>query len=455
MNVTTPDQLTGFHWNVQPAAGEFVQRLLDQLLAFCPAAVHLRERMIVETGTRLSDWIDHLEVPDEPGMRERLMIVGYLHQPEPAALGCYRHEGGLFPAIVLTSDGSYALHVKTESVVEVLQAHAVSLPIAGAAWAPLRHVRLAEGHAELWAVERHGYRGFDIQRISPERVTAILRHDEAFLTRRRAGENSSDGFAHARVLVDAAVDELGADLACERFFAAERAYWQRRNRAAQIQRARQDVLGLGWANHDHHTYRSSRTYFSQMIAVFERLGFHCRERFYPGHNAGWGAQVLEHKGTGIVIFADVDMSEEEIRHDFSHQPFPAEAKRPLGTVGLWCALHGESFLEAGMHHLEAMFDFVAVRPQLERLGVQCMPPFTDYPHLHQCFTVGDRWPVRPQNIDRLLVAGLITKAQAEQFSQEGAIGSHLEVLERNQGFKGFNQQGVDRIIAGTDPRAQH
>ena len=455
MDMITPDKLTAFHWKVQPTAGVLVHSLVEQLLAFCPAAVRLRERMLTETGTRLSDWIDHVEVPDEPGMAARLITASFLHRPEPSAKGCYRHDGGLFPAILLTSDGSYALHLKTESVVEVLQAHDLSLPIAGAAWAPLRHVRLAESHAELWAVERHGYRGFDILGISPERVTAILRHDEAFLTRRRAFENSSDGFVHARALVDAAVDELGADLACERFFAAERTYWQGRNRAARIQRTRQDALGLGWANHDHHTYRSSRAYFPQMIAVFERLGFHCRERFYPGHNAGWGAQVLEHAGTGIVIFADVDMSEEEIRRDFAHQPFPDEAKRPLGTVGLWCELHGESFLEAGMHHLEATFDFDAVRPQLEGLGVQSMPPFTDYPHLRQCFTVGDRWPVRRQNIDRLLVAGLITKAQAEQFRQEGAIGSHLELLERNQGFKGFNQQGVDRIIAGTDPRAQH
>ena len=217
MDVTTPDNLTAFHWNVQPAAGALVQSLLDQLLAFCPAAVRLRERMLAETGTRLSDWIDHVEVPDEPGMRERLIAAGFMHRPEPSAPRCYRHDGGFFPAILLTGDGSYALHMKTESVVEVLQAHDLSLPIAGAAWSPLRHVRLAEGHAELWAVERHGYRGFDILGISPERVTAILRHDEAFLTRRRAFENSSDGFAHARALVDVAVDELGADLACERF----------------------------------------------------------------------------------------------------------------------------------------------------------------------------------------------------------------------------------------------
>ena len=42
--------------------------------------------------------------------------------------------------------------------------------------------------------------------------------------------------------------------------------------------------------------------------------------------------------------------------------------------------------------------------------------------------------------------------QARQFHEQGAIGSHLENLERNEGFKGFNQTGVSEIISATDPR---
>jgi hypothetical protein len=439
---------------VQPAAGTLVQDLLMQICARSPTAQRLAERLLQETGTRLIDWIDHLEVPDLPGLAERLRAAGFAAAASDS-LVVLRHAGGLFPPVMLTTDGSYALHLKVESVVDALAAHEMSVPIAGAPLAPLRRARLADEAAQVWVCERHGYSGFDVRAITPERAAQVLHHSEVFLTRRRAFAQSAEGFVHALALVDAAVRDLGMDLACELFFAAERAYWQRRNRAARIQKARQDALGLGWANHDHHTYRSSRAHFPVMIAVFERLGFHCRERFYPGHNAGWGAQVLEHAGTGIVIFADVDMSEDEIKRDFAHQPFPDEAGRPLGTVGLWCALHGESFLEAGMHHLEATFSFEHVRAQLEQLGVHSMPPFTDYPHLRQCFTVGDRWSVAPSRIDHLLAATLITSAQAEQFRKEGAIGSHLELLERNQGFKGFNQQGVDRIIAGTDPRTQH
>ena len=56
--------------------------------------------------------------------------------------------------------------------------------------------------------------------------------------------------------------------------------------------------------------------------------------------------------------------------------------------------------------------------------------------------------------ERLAAAGLITRAQCEQFIREGAIGSHLENLQRHGGFKGFNQKAVSAIIAATDPRKQ-
>ena len=46
----------------------------------------------------------------------------------------------------------------------------------------------------------------------------------------------------------------------------------------------------------------------------------------------------------------------------------------------------------------------------------------------------------------------MTIEQAIAFRTEGALGSHLENLERREGFKGFNQRGVSHIIVGTDPR---
>jgi hypothetical protein len=160
--------------------------------------------------------------------------------------------------------------------------------------------------------------------------------------------------------------------------------------------------------------------------------------------------VLEQSITGITIFADVDMSPEEILGDFAHEPM-TEGKE-LGTVGLWCALHGEAILQAGMHHLEAQFDWHALKDQLAAASVGTMDPFTTFPYLRQAFTEGERWKVSEERLQKLLEKGLITRAQANNFRIDGAIGSHLENLERNDGYKGFNQQGVSQIIAKTDPR---
>ena len=131
----------------------------------------------------------------------------------------------------------------------------------------------------------------------------------------------------------------------------------------------------------------------------------------------------------------------------------ATPRHELGTVGLWCALHGEAILQAGMHHLECQFDFDRLSQQLETAaGIRTMPPFTSLPYLRQAFTEGERWPVSEERLRPLLERNQITAEQADRFRREGALGSHLENLQRDQGFKGFNQQGVSRIIAQTDPR---
>src|SRR5439155_22248927 len=164
-----------------------------------------------------------------------------------------------------------------------------------------------------------------------------------------------------------------------------------------------------------------------LLEFLDRLGFVRRERYYAGVEAGWGAQILEQSVARIVVFADVDLMPEEREIDFTTAPLPPAAA--LATVVLWVALHGESFLEAGMHHLEARFDFALLREQLHSCGVKMMNPFSDFDFLRQAFTEGERWPVRRERLERLLSNGLITRAQFDRFSAEGAIGSHLENLQ--------------------------
>ena len=98
---------------------------------------------------------------------------------------------------------------------------------------------------------------------------------------------------------------------------------------------------------------------------------------------------------------------------------------------------------------------VSLQAQLRAAGFNPMKPFSNFDFLRQEFTEGEHWPVRPERASKLLSDGLITPEQFDQFASKGAVGSHLENLQRHGGFKGFNQSSVSAVIQATDPRKQH
>jgi hypothetical protein len=462
--VSTSASLLAWSWQPQPRAEDWVLALVHRALAALPEAARLATRLHALTGTRLLDWIDTLSISaaDEADLR----AAGFVEVDQEAAPfeRVWAHPGGQFPRIVQAAGAPLQLWLACEDIADFCARQAEEPDMATGALAEpvihgsplslLRTARITAGRAaELWVVERCGGSGYTPAPADASRTLAAAQVLERFRCRRRHAGSDQAGVARTRALIDEAIAAVGVDQACALFFRAERELWQRRNRAARVQRARQDRLGLGWANADHHTYRSSRATFTELIAVLERLGFQLRERFYAGREAGWGAQVLFQPRAGVVVFADVDLSPDEVLADFAHEPL--SERDTLGTVGLWCALHGEAFLEAGLHHLACRSDFATLREQLDReSGIAQMPPFTDFPHLKQAFTTGERWSVDPGRIDALERSGRINAAQARTFRAEGAIGSHLESIERNAGFQGFNQTGISEIIAATDPRAQ-
>jgi hypothetical protein len=451
MKIKANNSLGSFQWTTQPAAFSFIRSVTDAFLAACPEAANLAQRMHDETGTRFIDWIDHIRLNSGDARTIQLNNVGYCAESDRARDAVFVNENGTFPT-VLVWNGVLEIGIKVESVTDFLAANQLQDDVLGEPLADLRMSRIYSGRdCAMTIVERHGTRRLEPGPASGKSSVRRLAHQDKFRMRPRNFENDAEGFAVSNRLIDDSLKDLGRDLTCDLWFAAEREYWMRRNRAARLQKARQDKLGLGWANHDHHTYRSSRKNFEMLVATWEKLGFRCRERFYSGLEAGWGAQVMEQPIAGIITFNDVDLTPDELMGDFSHDGLHDQDK--LGTVGLWCGLHGDSFLQSGMHHLEAMFDFDLLTKQLaEEVSVKMMKPFTDFPYLRQAFTEGERWVVDPRRIERLLEAGLITRKQAQQFRAQGAIGSHLENLERNDGFKGFNQTGVSEIISATDPR---
>jgi hypothetical protein len=443
MTAQLHDVRTNFDWQPQPEASKLVGRLLDRYIRANRHIATLGRRMHEETGTRLVDWIDMLGVAGEPNLAEDLIAAGFQQDLESRRQSRYVHPAGIFPAIHVMPHGEISsLFVKVASV-DDFQRHIEpdlgEIKVSGDPGSQLREAWVVGGdHAmQLHAIERHGWPLRERPKNRAQQIAATAKHGRSLAGRRRTGQSDAELFAHATALFDAAAIDLGVD-------------WMSRNAAARVQYERQQKLGLGWGNHDHHTYRSSRECFAMLIAFLERAGFECRERFYAGREAGWGAQVLEQPNAGIVIFADVDLTPDEVMGDFAHEPLRPLHK--LGTVGLWCRLHGEAFLTAGMHHLECQFDFDASREQLAAAGVETMTPFTDWAHLKQAFTKGEIWPVAEERLAVALAEGVITEEQADVFRRDGALGSHLEILERNDGFKGFNQTGISEIITRTDPR---
>ncbi len=441
-----------FDWELHPELDSFVQEKVSGFLERNSFARGLSSRMLDSTSTRFIDWIDHIVLPagTDPKSLAALGLSEIRGVEKAEGTKVFRHmDSYLFP--ILIGNGNVTeIAIKPESLDDLSKALKANLKIDGNLLAPLRKAVInSDGDTILSAVERRGYDGFIVKdSVDNKEYAAAL---EAFRSRKRDFDTDKEGMDYTENLIKGTLDRLGNGRVSDAFFRAEREYWESRNSAGRVQKARQDSLGLGWGNHDHHTYRSSRENFNRMIRIFETMGYGCREKYYAGEKAGWGAQILEHPVCNIVVFTDVDLNQDETSIDFAHVPF-SEKESKLGTVGLWVGLHGESILQAGMHHLEARFVFDRLGKDLEPLGVPIMPPFSYFDFLKQAFTKGEMWKVSRRRLDVLLESGYITKEQYDQFLSGGALGSHMENLERDQGFKGFNRSSVTKIILETDPR---
>lgn len=452
------EKTESFVWQCQKQACDLIIRILDDARAKNQFLRAIEQELLLHTSTNLFDWIDHVEVGYSEALYSELLEAGFAQEITGRNFRVFIHPAAKLPMIVLKDQSVPFLSVSigVESIADFLLVRGLSYGIEGA---PLSHFRRAcvskEQGVFVYVVERRGTLYVEPNTFQTQVCQNTLLAYEKWKTRARNYddvEQEDEAMKQALEIAQELVGLCGAAMSASIVLDVERQYWQSKNRAAQVQKNRQDALGMGWANHDHHTFRSSRRAFRSLVRLFEILGFYCRERFYAGLEAGWGAQVMEHKISGLVLFLDVDLQPHEVAIDFAHLPLVEETK--LGTIGLWCALHGESILKAGMHHLEAQFNFEKLESDLEMQGVKMMTPFTNLGHLRQAFSVGQMWPVSGYRIQKLAEKGLITEAEAERFRTKGALGSHLENLERKEGYKGFHQKSVSDIIHRTDPRGE-
>jgi len=447
------EQEKGFFWGQHAEAEKACLELLDDCRRKNTVLARFEQKLIRQTSSRMLDWVDHLLVRDSKQIREKLAVLGFVRQPD-TRLEALIHPVALLPRIVLAGRSSgpdSGAAIRVESIADFLQANGFRAEIEGGPFSPYRRASIsAENGAGLLVVERRGTRDYEPVYTNDAYLGVYLKGMEAWQKRPRTGDNEDQTFGDTFRIADRLVMELGPDLAAHIVCRAERTFWLSRNYAARVQQGRQDTLGLGWGNHDHHTFRSSRRNFPKLVALFSRLGFRNRERFYAGAEAGWGAQVMENPVSGLTLFLDVDLAPEEVATDFTREEL--RERNQLGTVGLWCALHGDSILQAGMHHMAAQFDFERLIEDIRQYGVEYMAPFSNFPYLKQAFSVAGKWEVDPARVQKLVGDKAVTNEQGEQFLAQGAVGSHLENIQRREGYKGFNRKNVSAIILATDPR---
>lgn len=430
-------------WQPVPKAERALLRFVDGFQHEFPELIELSQRLLDTCAVRLRDILDHILLPHD---RWRdFLSTGWKH----VSSGLLHNPLGNFPDVVVAQSPGVALRV--ESVEGFLQAQGFDAEIEGARSGPYRRARiLSKSGVAAWVVERNGHVGYQVPEVNSSELRVTQDVLRRFRTRRRDFPSVTDGLRHLESLVDAALTEISPHVVCDAFFRVEREYWESRCAVARLQRERQQRAGIGWCNVDHHTFDSSRAHFAQTIRILEKLGYRCRELLYAGHLAGWGSQILEQPVLRNTIFADIDLAPEELHIDFAHMPLDLLPRHR--RAGLWCALHGESMLEAGLNHVAALCDQVRLRTQLSALGIKMMAPFSAFSVLYQELSEGEWWPVESSRIDGLERQGHLDPLEAADFRRRGAIGSHFENIQRNEGFKGFNQPGIDGVLVIIDPR---
>ena len=452
MTMTTENE---FYWQQHSE----VEQLFLEMIADCKkesiSISRFEEKLLKYTSSRLLDWLDHFVMPDSKQLQTKLEKLGFVRCVSGTTLS-YSHPGVYLPSVLLNDNSSTlkkGLALRVERIGDFLQANNFSADIEGSFLSPYRRAEVfRENGVSMLAGERRGSGTFEPVDTGESYAGEYLSFIEAWKNLPRYENDEDTAFTEISRLANEIIDTVGKNQAAHVVCSAERDYWLSRNFAGRMQKSRHDTLGLGWANHDHHTFRSSRKHFSSLINLFSGLGFEKRERFYAGSDAGWGAQVMENREAGLSLFLDVDLAPEEVDIDFTTATL--EERDTLGTVGLWCALHGDSILKAGMHHLAALYEFDRLIADMLEFNVKYMGPFSNFSYLKQAFSTAERWPVDPVRVKVLKDDHRITGKQADTFLSQGSVGSHLENIQRREGYKGFNKKNVSAIIREIDPRKQ-
>jgi len=428
-----------YNWTLHTDAWNWILMQIDSFSKSNPSISTFEAVLNSRTGTRLIDFTDHLVMEETQELIEMLKRFGYSYQKDGKA---WVHSGAFLPAIItVPSPGEIiGLAIKVDDVGEFLETWNLDLPIEGSMCSRLRRCKISTtGNVAFWVIERRSTQFFEPVVEDRGFLEMYFNFLQYWENRPRFQEDKRKQLEELFDIVGDPIRFLGTDITTYLFFEAERRYWLSRNTFAQHYKSLADSIGVGLANHDHHTFRSSRQYFHYLIGFFDILGFKCRERFYYPE-AGWGSQVMENPNTGITLFLDVDLKPEELEIDFIDTPL--DEMESFGIIDLWCGLHGDSLTGPGLHHLALRTGVEPFNARLAKHNIPVMIPFNRLPFLWQAFSHGERWKITKEQVRELLKRNLITGEKANMFIQNGVAGSHIEMLQRQDGYKGFKQEEI-------------
>ena len=239
-----------FDWPLAYEAENFLRERIAQFLTRNSFAQKLSERMRDETGTDFFEWVDHLvlNAADEKQLRELGFVPDKVETPGGELI--LHHPRATLPRVILDKNvqqNPAVVALKPEFIADFISAHSLTSKIDGD---PLSQYRRAvvtdEKGSRLEVVERNSYRGFVPGVLDGKTAKNIVRARDLWRTRPRFCGTSETGVQAANAILNESIALVGRDLSCQFFFEEERRYWEGRNRAAQIQKRRQDRLGLGW-----------------------------------------------------------------------------------------------------------------------------------------------------------------------------------------------------------------
>jgi hypothetical protein len=432
---------TAVVWRGQQAAQGIIENIIEECTKRSAYLLELKKNLESTTSTHFIQWIDHLEIGGSLEFEEKLIDAGFIRE-STTHHGCtFSHRGAKFPRISVV-DEMYpflGLALRVDSIADYCSVHSIHSWIDGAPGASYRKCCiLRENGLFLFLVERKQNRVMEPSVLPGNLLVEQILLKEKWQMRPRIAHDEIeelDYLRHAILVGEEMAASLGENEAAHIFFHGEQLTFQVKNRAFEIQKMRQDSFGLGMQNVSHMTLRSSRRHFTQALRLMEVLGFSLREKFFKGNGFGIGTFVLEQQESGLVVLLEVDISHEEVHASSIHKPFLEWAQ--LGEVGLWCALHGESLLQGGPHNIGIECAPPAMESDLKNWGVSCMTLPTMEHCLHESCTVGEIWKVAPFRLHNLIKRNLMSEDKAQQILALGFEGSHLTLLYRESGYKGF------------------